>query len=270
MAKIKYNIDHYKGARVIFTQKDAGTVGVTCKYAMAGLKAGLRFFNLPSGFPLINIFIAPSRKEYDRLVAHLTKVPTSKGRLGQPQGHDLYLISPKAWPADVHPDYLGRDGKCDRQVYRQFIGHEIVHMIEEQFSPKGAMEIRPRWWSEGLAVYAAGQWKDRFTRRAMKEDLSSGRFPGIAELEGRNAYVWGWALLRHLEKRFGRKAFTRIMADSNTEDILGFLKLNKTGFEKEWHRAIPELLGPHLRSGKRQAGRRTSPQPLTVYEQFNP
>jgi len=237
---MQYSIKYIKGTRAIFCGRDAAAVDETCKYALNGIRKGLRFLMLPPEFPLINIFIAPDRKEYDKLVAHLTKTPTSKGRLGQPQGHDLYLISPNAWPADVHPDYLTADGVCDKKVYRQFIEHEIVHMIEEYYSPKGAMELRPRWWSEGLAVYATGQYKDRLTRKYLKEDLAAGRFPAITELKGRDVYVWGWSLVRCLEKRLGRQALKKVMVSSCTQDVLGVLNLPKKKFEREWQRAMQE------------------------------
>lgn len=226
---------------------DSGVVDGAHKHATAGVHKGLRFFGLPPEFPLINIFIAPRRAEYDRMVSHLTKIPTSNGRLGQPQGHDLYLISPNAWPADVHPDYLGRDGKCDKKVYRQFIEHEIVHMIEEQFSPKGAMEIRPQWWSDGIAVYATGQYRDRLNRKLMKEDLEAGKSPMIAGMKGRDAYVWGWSLVRFIEKRLGRGALRSVIQNSCTDDILGFLKLSRSRFEAEWHRTLPALAREAIR-----------------------
>ena len=240
MKRPQYNIGYFTGARVIYRDQDADAVAPAYKYAMAGLRKGLRFFGLPREFPLINLFIAPDRKEYDRLVAHLAKTPTNKGRLGQPQGHDLYLISPNAWPADVHPDYLTADGVCDKKVYRQFIEHELIHMIEEYSSPKGAMEIRPRWWSEGLAVYATGQYKDRLTRKCLKEDLAAGRFPAITELKGRDAYVWGWSLVRCIEKLLGRQALKKVMVSSCTQDILGVLNLPKKKFEREWRHAMQD------------------------------
>lgn len=241
MKNLKYTIKYFEGARVIFCDRDANAVDETCKYALTGIRRGLRFFLLPPGFPLMNIFIAPDREEYDRLVSHLTKVPTSKGRLGQPQGHDLYLISPNVWPISVHPDYLGPDGACDRKVYRQFIEHEIIHMIEEYSSPRNAMEIRPQWWGDGIAVYATGQYSDRINRKEMEKDLSAEKFPRLAEMKGRDAYVWGWSLVRFIEKRFGRGALKRIIKESYTADIPAFLKLRRKEFESEWRKAVPGL-----------------------------
>lgn len=239
--QMRYNIKHYKGARVIYLDRDADAVETTYKHAMSGIRKGLRFFGLPPEFPLINIFIAPRRTEYDKLVSHLTKVPTSKGRLGQTQGHDLYIISPKAWATDVHPDYLASNGGYDKKVYRQFIEHETIHMIEEYSSPKNAMEIRPQWWCEGLAVYTTGQYRDRINREETKKDLAIDKLPHITGMKGRDAYVWGWSLVRYIEKRFGREILKKIIIESCTEDILGFLKLRRNKFELEWRAAIPGL-----------------------------
>lgn len=251
MKNLKYNIRYFKDARVIFCDRDVNAVDETYKYALAGIRKGLGFFMLQPEFPLINLFIVPNREEYDRMVSHLTRIPTSKGRLGQPQGHDFYLISPNAWPTDMHPDYLTPDGACDKKVYRQFIEHEIVHMIEEYSSPKGAMEIRPQWWGDGIAVYATGQYKDRLTVKNIKEDLADSRLPDIAAMKGRDAYVWGWSLVRYIDKLFGRETLKKIMVESCTGDILGFLKLRKKEFELEWRHAMPGLAKEAMLRGRK-------------------
>ena len=194
----KFNIGYFKDARVVFCDKDSNVVDETYKSAIAGARAALRRFGLKPVFPLINIFIAPGRKEYDKLVAHLTRTPTDKWRIGQTQGHDLYLISPNAYPKDVSISYLGPDGTCDRAMYRSCVAHELVHIMEEYFSPKGVMELRPQWWSEGLAVYLTGQYRDRITSKYRKQDLAAGRLPGINELKGPPAYIWGWSLVRYI------------------------------------------------------------------------
>ena len=130
------NIRYLKGARVVFCDRDEDVVGITYRNVIQGIRNILQFFSLKPGFPLVNIFVAPNRKEYDKLVAHLSKTPTAKGRVGQTQGHDLYIVSPHAWPSDAHSDYLKPNGSFDRTFYRQFLEHEIVHMVEESSSPK--------------------------------------------------------------------------------------------------------------------------------------
>lgn len=238
MAAIKYNIRQFGKARVIFTDRDENVVGETYDAAVSAVRSVLRYFGLKLEFPLINLFIVPSRKEYDRFVAHLTRVPTDKWRLGQPQGHDFYLISPNSYPADVSANYLDSEGACDRGMYKSFIKHEIVHMVEELISPMGAMELRPQWWGDGLAVYITGQYRDRITSKCMKRDLAAGKIPGIDGLKGGPAYIWGWSLVRYIEKRFGRKKILEILQTTCEQDIPGLLKLGKKALERDWQKSL--------------------------------
>jgi len=238
MADKKYNIRQLETARVIFTDADAGVVGETYAAAVPAVKSVLRFLGVKTEFPLINIFIAPSRKEYDKLVAHLTRIPTNKGRLGQPQGHDFYLVSPNAYAKDVSPNYCRPDGACDKGMYKLFIKHEIVHMVEELISPRDAMEVRPQWWSDGLAVYVTGQYRDRVTTKYMKADRAAGKIPGLDELKGGPAYTWGWSVVRYIDKRFGRKKILEIMRNTCDADIPGLLKLSKKTLERAWQNSL--------------------------------
>lgn len=234
----KYNIAYFKDARVIFAAGDRNTVKGTYAAAVSGARLALRRFGVKPVFPLMNIFITPRRRDYDRLVAHLTRVPTHNWRLGQPQGHDLYLISPKAYPKDISANYLNSSGTCDMAMYKRFIAHEMVHMMEEYVSPKGAMEVRPQWWSDGLAVYLTGQYRDRVSSKHIKADLAAGRLPSIDGMKGAPAYTWGWSLVRHIERRFGRKKFRSVLLESNTSDIPGFLKISRKALEKDWQSCV--------------------------------
>jgi hypothetical protein len=71
----------------------------------------------------------------------------------------------------------------------------------------------------------------------MKRDRAAGKIPGIDELQGSPAYIWGWSLVRYIEKSFGRKKLLEIMRNTCTSDIPKVLKLNKRTLEKDWQKS---------------------------------
>ena len=52
-------------------------------------------------------------------------------------------------------------------------------------------------------------------------------------MKGQEAYVWGWSLVRYIDKRFGREELRKIMVESCTGDIPGFLKPGGKDFARE-------------------------------------
>ncbi|MFC1705878.1 hypothetical protein ACFL59_03535, partial [Planctomycetota bacterium] len=133
-----YRIAHRGLLRILYADRDCDVVEPTA----AGMRTAVRTVQDRLGvaldLPLFNVFIAPNRAEYDRLVAHLTSTPTRPSRVGQPQGHDLYLLSPTAWPTEAVPELLGEDGRYDPAIYLRLLVHETVHMVEEDISPRDA------------------------------------------------------------------------------------------------------------------------------------
>lgn len=238
---VRYSIAHSKRARVVFSEKDRNIVSETRKNAVAGIDAVLKYFSLRFKFPLINIFIAPGRKEYDFFVAHLTPVPTSKGRIGQPQAVDLYLLSPNAYKRDADHVYLKPGGIYNKAMYGRFIVHEMVHMAEEYISPRGAMDARPRWWSEGLAVYLSGQYRESGIQDLMKKALAGNHIPSIDELSGPNAYIWGWTVIKYIETRFGKSKIRHVLERTNNFNLSKILGVNSKNFEQKWRKFVETL-----------------------------
>ena len=235
MVEAKYGIAHFKRARIIISKNDEDVLRETYRNFVYGCKTVLKYLGLRVELPLFNIFIAPSRKEYDRFVAHLTKIPTSKGRVAQPQMADLYLLSPNAYPKDAESVYLGPNGVYDKGLYRRTVVHEAVHMAEEYLSPKGAMETRPQWWKEGLAVYVSGQYKkDRDIKELIKSSLD--KIPDIRGVKGANSYVWGWSIIRYIETRFGKNKILNILEKQVDLDLHKTFKIQQQVFEKEWQK----------------------------------
>lgn len=235
VAKTVYSVARFPKARILFSANDAAYVEETYAHFSNGLEVAAAYFGPGELLPFFTVYLAPEREEYDFLVSHLTTVPTGKGRLGQPQGSELYLLSPGAYSRDALAVYLGPDGKYDKVFYHDVIAHEVVHMMEEYFSPCGAMAVLPKWWQEGLAVYLSGQYeKDVSLRKYMLADFSKGGVPAIGDLRGGSSYVWGWSIVQFIEKRFGKEKIREIVRNSMTIDVEKSLGMEPARFEQEW------------------------------------
>ncbi|MFC1706492.1 hypothetical protein ACFL59_06665 [Planctomycetota bacterium] len=133
----------------------------------------------------------------------------------------MYLLSPAAWPSEAVPELLGEDGRYDPAIYLRLLVHETVHMVEEDISPRDAMDARPEWFSEGLAVYLSEQFcTERDMIGGMLADLEKGSLPALSGMCGPAAYLWGWTVIRFLERRFGWKRIVTVLRGGNTADIL--------------------------------------------------
>ena len=230
-----YRVAHLDRARVFHAPHDADLVGVTHTAFSTGLSRVLDYLGVTDEFPLANLFLLPDRAEFDRFVAHLTPTPTTPGRVGQPQGHDLYLLSPTAYPTDASPAWLGPDGRCDMAMYARLIAHEAVHMAEEHLSPREAMENRPAWWSEGLAVLLSEQHRyDHDVLEHMRTDLEASVLPTLDEMVGGPAYTWAWAPVDCTLRNLDREKVVAMITGTSGADILELLGLERERFGRDW------------------------------------
>jgi hypothetical protein len=232
---VDYRMAHFDRARVLFAPGQSGLAETTYDAYLGGVARALKWMALPDEFPFANLYLAPSRVEFDLLVAHITRTPTDPWRVGQPLGLDLCLLSPDAYPADAAPAWLGSDGLCDSGMYARLVAHETVHMVEEFHSPREAMENRPMWWSEGLAVLISEQHRiDHDVRDHLRADLDAGTLPEIEELHGGPAYTWAWAVVDCLRRTVGRKKVTELITGTDGGDILGLLGVDRERFDPQW------------------------------------
>lgn len=124
-----------------------------------------RYFSLKKPFSLIRVALAPSRSQYDQLVANFlgvkAKTPSAPQRIAQTQETKMVFLSPTAYKEDS--SYKFKPGE-----YRRLVFHELVHVFEEYLSAD--MEAVPCWWREGLAVYLSGQGKheDEFRQSVLR------------------------------------------------------------------------------------------------------
>ena len=224
--------------KVGFKEKDRKFV----KKTFTGLEEAIKFlsvyFYLERKFPSIRVILAPNREEYDFLVKKLLKVnietPSNPSRIAQPQRTDLVLLTPSAYSTDSIYKYSAKE-------YKRLLFHEVTHMFEEYLSPN--IELTPRWWSEGLAVYLSKQWEyeDEFNGSVL-QGCKNKKIPDFKKIEKnvKFSYQWGWTIVMFIEKTFGKEMIIRIVRECNDGDVFRIIGENFKDFEKRWKEWLVE------------------------------
>jgi len=229
--------------RIEFTDKDRKFVRETS----AGLKEAIKFlseyFHLEKSFPSIRAVLAPDRKQYDHLVKELLGVdiekPSRPSRIAQTQHTDLVLLAPSAYSRDSIYKYFPDE-------FKRLIFHETTHIFEEYLSPN--MEVLPRWWTEGLAVYLSNQWEyeDEF-RVPVLEGLKNKKIPNLGRIQGnvKLSYQWGWTIVKYIEYCYGQKTILNIVRNCMDGDVLKMVEETATNFEKRWKKYLKDEKSNH-------------------------
>jgi len=222
-----------RGLEVFFSGGDRSLAGETLEHLDRAVEELSKYFSVERAEGLRAI-LTPSRKEYERLVVNLLgvdiEIPSNPGRIAQPQKKDLVFLAPSAY--EEHSTYKFEPAEFGRLVF-----HETVHVFEELLSPN--IELVPRWWSEGLAVYLSRQWKyyDQFKfRKPVVKGLLEGEIPEFEEIERRVdlSYDWGWTAVMFLEQTRGREVIRRTVLRCSRGNILETLGMGKVEFAREW------------------------------------
>jgi hypothetical protein len=234
-SEAEFRVAFFERARVLFVAGQAHLAEPTYEAFLEGLRGAIAYLPLPERVPFANLFLLPSRDEFDRFVGHITSTPTHASRVGQSRGQDIYLLSPAAYTTDAAPNWRGPDGQADLGTFRRLVAHETVHLVEEALSPREAMEVRPGWWSEGLAVRISNQHRlDADVRDHMRADLEAGGPPPLAGLRGGPVYTWAWAAVEFLRRSVGPERLVALVTDTADEDVLGALGVDPETFEPGW------------------------------------
>jgi len=195
-----------KGVSVFFFPGDKNYALKTREYLEKAVVDLSKYFQAEKPLGLRAILV-PDRKEYERMVVNLLgvdiEIPSNPGRIAQPQGKDLVFLSPSAYRDHSIYEYRPEE-------YKGLIFHEATHVFEELLSPD--IELVPRWWSEGLAVFLSGQWKEYCQlnfRKNVENGILQGEIPSFREVERKIdlAYDWGWTLVMFLELSLGSGSY---------------------------------------------------------------
>lgn len=180
----------------------------------------------------INIYLAPNRNEFEYLILNILKInikmPTSKGRIAQPQRTDLILLCPSAYDTDSIYKY-------NFEEYKRLLTHEMVHMFHEHLSVD--MENIARWFSEGIAVYLSKQYKyeDEFNKPVI-DGVSNNKIPKISDIidDVMLSYDWGWTIVKYIYNIYGFDTILNIIRNCGSSDVIGFMKEDNIEFEEKW------------------------------------
>lgn len=231
-----YNIFFENKIRVFFNELDKNLVKETIDNFLFSQNKLLEYFKVDIDFPVFNIFLIPSRDEYDLFVKNFTQTPTSKERIAQTQGNELYLLSPNVY--HLYADCYS----FNKEEYTRLITHEFTHIFEELISPKSAMECKPTWWHEGLAVYLSEQYnKETEFTEGLKDELKID-IPKLKDLSGFRAYIWGWTVINFIESRYGANKILELIKDYTYLDFINTFGLSEDNFENEWQNYLSKGL----------------------------
>lgn len=155
-------------------------------------------------------------------------MPTSKGRIAQPQRTDLILLCPSSYHTDSIYTY-------NAKYYKRLLKHEMIHMFHEHLSVD--MENTSRWFGEGIAVYLSNQHKyeDEFKNPVIEGVLNN----KISSVEDINndvmlCYDWGWSLVEYIDETYGFDTVLNIIRNCGSTDVVGFMKEDKVEFKNKW------------------------------------
>ena len=224
--------------RFICTEGDTVLLELITSQLDYGICAIEDLFHTKVEIPFVNVFCCPSRRVLDSFVRLFTQVPTNETRIGQSQGHDMYVLSPKRYRTEAPPFATDQPPFYDVEELKRNLVHELVHVWEELCSPNGAMEVRPVWFSEGLAMYVAGSYQEHEFKARLRDDYEKDIIPKPAEIDGPRNYTWGCILFEFLLKEFGPRRVLDIILNSCEHSVISLLEPSAESFWRRYSRFV--------------------------------
>jgi len=167
------------------------------KYLLSCQQELNNFFQITIAIP--NVFLIKSRKQYDAL----QKRKTENWQVGFTQEKNIFILDP-----DV---FTHESNHKNKKHFWDVLKHEYVHIA---FSQATNGSGNPRWMSEGLACFLAGQSKpDLEKENALKvfQYFAAG---------GKHIYALGYFWVKLLIDKFGAEkmlALIRLIGPATTE-----------------------------------------------------
>jgi len=164
-----------------------------------------KVLRLPARGPYV-IVLTGSREEFVRLQPASTPGPEWAGALTYPQLGLVFLMTPGA---------LGTAGRG----YWSLLQHEMVHLVmgEAEFGQPGRV---PRWLSEGVATYIAGEMRlprllhlswAQITGSAIPFEQLERKFPEKPAL-AEAAYAQSYLFVQFIMRKYGQEAVGKLVA----------------------------------------------------------
>ena len=219
--------------RIMFTERDEDLVAIAVSNLEYGVNRIEQTFKVKANIPFVNVFLCPSRLVFDEFLRVITKTPTDSGRIGTPQGHDMYILSPKSYRSDA--PYYGRDDPpfFDPIDFKRILIHELVHLWNELSSPREAMDEGDDWLDAGMAMYISEWCREPREERRLRADYSNGIVPKPDEISGEQNYTWGCVLVEFLLKEIGARPLMDLIMKTNHHSVIELLGFDQSVF---WER----------------------------------
>jgi hypothetical protein len=137
---------------------------------------------------------------------------------------ELSVLSPRLWATDA----CGHDASDSVHV-NLIVAHEMVHVLHAQSNGAyGALQAGAPWLSEGLAVYASGQWSREYAGRA--RDLArAGNLPESfqAMWATSNGYALAGATVAYITATRGDGVLRSLLSAESWPAVLGIMGVSE-------------------------------------------
>lgn len=149
---------------------------------------------------------------------------------------ELDVLSPRVWNRDA----CGHDAGNLTHI-RNVLAHEVVHVLHGQLGQHANLSslLNAQWFTEGLAVYISGMLDVDYAG-AVQARLDAGFAPRtLADVwDDRANYPLSGAIVRYIDRRYGRTALRDLLTARSTTTILTRLGVGEAELLTAW-RADP-------------------------------
>ena len=189
------------------------------------------FFDKPFPRPF-NVEVLPSRRAFDAYFMRKWSAPaTEPWMVATGVATGMAILTPKVWTSEAaeHPP--------TPEHVAGIVTHELVHVYHGQGNPLGNLDglDEIRWFVEGLATYASGQFESEHAGRDAAA-LKEGKRPVALDSawSGKYRYAVCGSMVRYIYKKYGRVLLKKLMGETRNSRILKALGTSEAQFIENW------------------------------------
>jgi hypothetical protein len=205
-----------------FRPPDSTIARTVRRYATAGLDRAEQTFQVPyrARFELV---VYPDRRSMIDRWRQAWNQPGFESKcwmVAAGWAAELSVLSPRVWAADA----CGHDA-ADSDHVSLIVAHEMVHVLHAQSNRAyGTLQGSTPWLSEGLAVYASGQWTREYAPRA-RAVARAGSLPGSFQAiwPTSDGYALAGAAVAYIAATRGEGILSNLMSADSWPAALGIL-----------------------------------------------
>ena len=225
------------GLVIEYADADSATVSALVGVLTEGRSAVQAFFGAPFGRPF-TVRVFPDRASLTAHWAAAWGVPDPHAEcwmVASGVGDELALLSPRAWRSEAC-----EHDPTDTASTRRVLWHELVHVYHGQHNPRPTFDGMDDlgWFAEGLAVVASGQL-DAEHRDDARQAIAAGHAPErlATAWSGRWRYGVSGSLVAYVDRTWGRRTVTAMLADTTQSGLLARLGVTEVELLSRWRAA---------------------------------